>query len=192
MTTIHTRQLQQFTQDNYNNIHKTTTIIRTRQLQQYTQDNYNNTHKTTTTIHTRQQQYTQDNYNNTQRQLQQYTHSTTNTHKLKANPDSLFVTSGGHHVQHNLRNGNWHSLIRTKLFYKCNVTFIVLITKNIFDTNTRLLYVAPLCMIPFNVVWCEAQKIAAFWPSCFATVCQKIDWRLPLFCVLCFWLYCGV
>jgi len=28
-------------------------------LQQYTQDNYNNTHKTTTTIHTRQlQQYT--------------------------------------------------------------------------------------------------------------------------------------
>jgi hypothetical protein len=81
MTTIHTRQLQQYTQDNYNNTHKTTT-----KLQQYTQDNYNNTHKTTTTIHKRQlQQYTQDNYNtqttttihtdnynNTHRQLQQY------------------------------------------------------------------------------------------------------------------------
>ena len=62
----HTRQLQQYTQDNCNNTHKTTTTIHTRQLQQYTQDNYNNTHKTTTTIHTRQlQQYTQDNYNNT-------------------------------------------------------------------------------------------------------------------------------
>jgi len=42
MTTIHTRQLQQYTQDNYNNtqdynnIHKTTTTIHTRQLQQYT------------------------------------------------------------------------------------------------------------------------------------------------------------
>jgi len=54
MTTIRTRQLQQYTQDN---------------SQQYTQGNYNNTHrtahnnthKTTTTIHTRQlQQYTQD------------------------------------------------------------------------------------------------------------------------------------
>ena len=53
-TTIHTRQLQQYTQDNYNNKHKTTTTINTRQLQQYKQDNYNNTHKTTTTIHTRQ------------------------------------------------------------------------------------------------------------------------------------------
>ena len=69
MTTIHARQLQQNTQDNYNNKHKTTTTINTRQLQQYTiqlqqytQDNYNNTHKTTTTINTRQlQQYTQDN-----------------------------------------------------------------------------------------------------------------------------------
>ena len=38
MTTIHTRQLQQYTQDNYNNTHKTTTKIHTRQL---------------TTIHTR-------------------------------------------------------------------------------------------------------------------------------------------
>jgi len=66
MTTIHTRQLQQYTQDNYSNTHKTTTTIHKRQLQQYTQDNYNNTHKTTTTVHTRQlQQYTQDNYNNT-------------------------------------------------------------------------------------------------------------------------------
>ena len=47
LTTIHTTQLQQYTQDNYNNTHKTTN---------------NNTHKTTTTIHTRQlQQYTQDN-----------------------------------------------------------------------------------------------------------------------------------
>ena len=73
---MHTRQLQQYTQDNYNSTHKTnttihtTTTIRTRQLQQCTQDNYNNTykktnnnthkttnnntHKTTTTIHTRQ------------------------------------------------------------------------------------------------------------------------------------------
>jgi len=71
MTTIHTRQLQQYTQDNYKNTHRTTTTIHTgqlnnthktatavhkRQLQQYTQDNYNNTHKTTTTIHTRQLQ----------------------------------------------------------------------------------------------------------------------------------------
>ena len=61
-TTIHTRQLQQYTQDNCNKTHKTTTTIHTRQLQQYTQDNYNNTHKTTATIHTRQlQQYIQDN-----------------------------------------------------------------------------------------------------------------------------------
>ena len=91
MTTIHTRQLQQYTQDNYNNTHKTTTTIHTRQLQKYTQDNYNNTHKTTTTIHTRQlQQYTQDNYNSTHkttttvhtRQLQQYTQDNyNNTHK---------------------------------------------------------------------------------------------------------------
>ena len=41
--TIHTH--------NYNNTHKTTTTIHIRQLQQYTQDNYNNTHKTTTTIY---------------------------------------------------------------------------------------------------------------------------------------------
>ena len=39
MTTIHTRQLQQYTQDNYNNAHKKTTTIHTRQLQQYAQDN---------------------------------------------------------------------------------------------------------------------------------------------------------
>ena len=63
--TILTRQLQQYTQDNYNNTHKTTTKIHTRQLQQYTQDNYNNTHRQLTTIHTRQQQYTQDTFNNT-------------------------------------------------------------------------------------------------------------------------------
>ena len=47
MTTMHTRQLQQYIQENYNNAHKTTN---------------NNTHKTTTAIRTRQlQQYTQDN-----------------------------------------------------------------------------------------------------------------------------------
>jgi len=57
MTTILTRQLQQYTQDKYNNTHKTTTTIHTRQLQQYTQDKYNNTHKTTTTIHTANQQH---------------------------------------------------------------------------------------------------------------------------------------
>jgi len=70
MTPIHTRQLQQYTQENYNNTHKKTTTIHTRQLktihtrqlQQYTQENYNNTHKTTnnnthtTTIHTRKLQ----------------------------------------------------------------------------------------------------------------------------------------
>jgi len=50
MKTVHTRQLQQYTQDNYNNTHKTTTTIH--------KDNYNNTHKTATTIH-------KDNYNNT-------------------------------------------------------------------------------------------------------------------------------
>ena len=54
MSTIHTRQLQQYTQDNYKNTHKTTTTIHTRQLQKYTQDNYKNTHKTTRTIRTRQ------------------------------------------------------------------------------------------------------------------------------------------
>ena len=51
MTTLHTRQLQQHTQNNYSNTQKTTnnninkkiTIIHTRQVQQYTQDNYNNT-----------------------------------------------------------------------------------------------------------------------------------------------------
>jgi len=57
---IHTRQLQQYTQDNYNNTHKTTTTIHTTKK---------NTHKTNTTIHTtknsthNQQQYTQDNNN---------------------------------------------------------------------------------------------------------------------------------
>ena len=57
MTTIHTRQLQQYTQDNYNNTHKATN---------------NNTQKTTTTIHKDNYKNTH-NYNNTQRLLQQYT-----------------------------------------------------------------------------------------------------------------------
>ena len=71
---MHTRQLQQFTKDNYNNTHKATTTIQARQLQQYKQDNYNNTHKETKTIQTRQlQQYT--------RKLQQYTQENNNTHK---------------------------------------------------------------------------------------------------------------
>ena len=39
LTVIHTRQLEQYTQDNYNNTHKKTN---------------SNTHKTTTTLHTRQ------------------------------------------------------------------------------------------------------------------------------------------
>jgi len=42
MTTIHARQLQQYTQDNYNNTHGQPTTI--------TQDNYNNTHGQPTTI----------------------------------------------------------------------------------------------------------------------------------------------
>jgi len=113
MTTIHTRQLQ-YTQDNYNNTHKTTTTIHTRQLQQYTQDNYNNTHKTTATIHTRQlQQYTQDNYNNTHNttttihttQLQKYTqhnhnntqHNHNNTHNTSHNTT---CTNGKQHHSH--------------------------------------------------------------------------------------------
>jgi len=89
MTTIHTRQLQQYTQDNYNNTHRkiitmhTITTIRTRQLQQYTQDNYNNTHGQPTNHN-----YTQDNYNNTHKttttihtanQLTTITHKTTTT-----------------------------------------------------------------------------------------------------------------
>ena len=54
---MHTRKLQQSTQNNYNDTHQTTTSTHTRQL--------TTTHKTTITIHTRQlQQYTQDNYNN--------------------------------------------------------------------------------------------------------------------------------
>jgi hypothetical protein len=74
--TTHNRQLQQYTQDNYNNsyknttiIHKTTTTIHTRQLQKDIQEYYNNTHKKTNNKHTRQlQQYTKDNYN-TKKQL---------------------------------------------------------------------------------------------------------------------------
>jgi len=85
MTITQTRKLQQYTQDNYNNIHKTITTIQ--------QDNHNYTHKTNTTIHTRQlqqdnkttttihtrqlQQYTQDNYNNTHKAPTTiHTHST--------------------------------------------------------------------------------------------------------------------
>jgi len=57
MTTIHSRQLQQFTQDNYINTHKTTNNTH--------KTTNNNTHKTTTTIHTRQpQQYTRPTNNN--------------------------------------------------------------------------------------------------------------------------------
>ena len=60
MTTVHTRQLQQYTQNNYNT-HKTTTTIHTAKPitithKTYTtipQDSYNNTNKTTA-IHTRQ------------------------------------------------------------------------------------------------------------------------------------------
>ena len=52
MTTIHTRQLKQYTQDNYNNTYKT---------------NNNTTYKTATTIYTRQQTTIHT------RQLQQYT-----------------------------------------------------------------------------------------------------------------------
>ena len=63
--TINTRQLQQ-----------QHTI-----LQQYTQDNDNNTHKTATTIHTRQLQYTQKATTMQTRQLQQYTQENYNTHK---------------------------------------------------------------------------------------------------------------
>ena len=49
MTTIHTRQLQQYTQDNYNNTHNTTTTIHTANQQNYTQDNLK-----LATIHARQ------------------------------------------------------------------------------------------------------------------------------------------
>ena len=46
---------QQYTQDNYNNTHNSTTTIHTRQLQQYAQDNYKNTHGQSNN------NYTQDN-----------------------------------------------------------------------------------------------------------------------------------
>ena len=101
MTTIHTRQLQQYTQDNCNNTNKTTAKIQTRQLQQYKQDNYNNTNKTTTTIHTRQlQQYTQENYNNT--------HKTTNNNYTQ---DKLkLATIHRRHISNN-KNIIFHSRI---------------------------------------------------------------------------------
>jgi len=90
MTRIHTRQLQytrqlqQYTQDNYNNSHKATTTVNTRQLQQYTQDNYNNSHKTTTTVNRRQlQQYTQDNKQQYTQDISQY-----NLYKRQTTPRS--------------------------------------------------------------------------------------------------------
>ena len=49
MTTVHTKQLQQYTQDNYNNTHKTTTTIHTVNQKQSPQDNLK-----LATIHTRQ------------------------------------------------------------------------------------------------------------------------------------------
>jgi len=91
-TTIHTRELQHYTEDynntlnkTNNNTHKTITTILTRELQQYTEDynntlntTNNNTHKTITTILTRElQQYTED-YNNTHD-----TTTTINTRQLK-------------------------------------------------------------------------------------------------------------
>ena len=57
MTTLHTKQLQQYTQDNFNNTHKTTTTIHTRQLQQYTRstnNNYTQDNLKLATIHARQ------------------------------------------------------------------------------------------------------------------------------------------
>ena len=47
----HLKKKQQYTHST-TNTHKMTTV-HTRQIQQYTQDNYKNTHKTTTTINTR-------------------------------------------------------------------------------------------------------------------------------------------
>ena len=79
MTTIHTRQLQQYTQDIYNNTNKTSTTIHTRRLTTIHTRRLTKIHtrqltithtRRLTTIHTRQlttihtkqlQQYTQDN-----------------------------------------------------------------------------------------------------------------------------------
>ena len=69
MTTLHTTQLQQYTQDNYNT-HKTTinnTHKKTNNNTHKTNNNNahntsnNDTKKTTTTLHTSQLQYTQYN-----------------------------------------------------------------------------------------------------------------------------------
>ena len=49
MTTVHTRQLQQYTQDSFNNTHKTATTIHTanqQQLHTIQLKTSNNTHKT--------------------------------------------------------------------------------------------------------------------------------------------------
>ena len=115
MSTIHTRQLQQYTQDNYNT-HKTTTTVHTRQLHQHTQDNNNNnnnnnnTHKTTTTIHIRQVQHIQDNYNNTHktttRQLQQHTQ---NNYKNTRKTTTTIHTR----LQHTQDNYNTHKTTTT-------------------------------------------------------------------------------
>jgi len=74
MTTIHTRQLQQYTQDNYNNTHKThnnthKTTHNNTHNSQYTRDNSQQytqlTIHTTTAIHTRPPQLNNDHYHHT-------------------------------------------------------------------------------------------------------------------------------
>ena len=93
MTTIHTRHLQKYTQDNCNNTHKTTTTIHTRQLQQYTQDNYNN-------IQIQLQQYTQDNYNNTHKTTTIPQDNYNNTHKTIK---TIHTRQLQHYTQENLK-----------------------------------------------------------------------------------------
>ena len=98
MTTIHTRQLQQYSKTT-NNTHKTTnnnTHKTTNNNTHKTTNNNthkttnNNTHKTTTTIHTRQlQKYKQDNYNNT--------HNTTNNNTHKISVNTTFTNGKQHH-----------------------------------------------------------------------------------------------
>jgi hypothetical protein len=76
--------------DNHNNTNNTTTTMHTRQLQQCTKDNYNNTN-TTKILHKRQlqkctqepQQCKQDNYNNAHKTITNNTHKTitNNAHK---------------------------------------------------------------------------------------------------------------
>jgi len=115
---MHTRQLQQYTLDNYNNTHKTTnnnthnttnnnthnttnnnihkkTTIHTRQLQQYTQDNNNNTHKTTNNnTHKTTNNNTQKKTTIHTRQLQQYTQDNyNNTHKTTTTIHTIQLTT---------------------------------------------------------------------------------------------------